>query len=262
MKQQFIVLVGASAVLVACGTSTPAPAYPYHPTPRPHSTATTHHPLSDAPVASETKPRDTAVHESQPPPAPAHRSPPVEDPKLFSSFVDIIKRTVPTGDQGAAVAVRFVNTQTGYRYSSGFVSEKGFVPFQGFPGKSIAIATSDAGETFTIVMSTMRPGHFECGTQPDFALEFATAGVRGNDPQASWSDNPNGDCEIDIYAGDNPGDYQGKISGKLISNDGKTVFTLEAGYFYARRPYLAGQAPAGPSPSTRPPPPGNPKLIH
>ena len=198
-----------------------------------------------------------------PPPADGGEAPP-EDPNTFNSLVDIIKKTMPTANGGSAVAVRFLNTQTGYRYSSGFVSDTGFEPFQGFPGESIAIATSDAGETFTIVMSKMRPGHFDCG-KDNFALEFAAAGITGTDPKANWTDNPGGECEVDIYQGDTPGDFQGKVSGKLVSNSGDTVFTLESGYFYARRPFVAGQGGAPPpaGPVGRPQiPQGKPKFTH
>jgi hypothetical protein len=265
VNERVIVLIGASALLAACKSSDPAPYFPYYPTPSEPTAAPSSQPLSDTAVPEAQQPQDTMFQKTEPAPTATADQPPPEDPNLFSTFVDIIKQTMPTANQGSAVAVRFVNTQTGYRYSSGFVSDDGFVPFQGFPGESISISTSDAGETFTIVMSKMRPGHYECG-KDNFALEFATTGVRGTDPAANWSDNPGGACEVDIYDGDNPGDYQGKIAGKLVSNDGNTVFTLESGYFYARRPFLAGQVqgpPARSGPMTRPTiPQGKPKFTH
>jgi len=272
VKDRIIVWVGSGALVVAgvaCGSSNPDPYYPYYPTPNAADPAAPPAaPLSDTPVPAGTEPQDTMFQKTEPPAADPNAGatqPPPEDPQLFQTFVDIIKQTMPVADKGSATAVRFVNTQTGYRYSSGFVSDDGFVPFTGFPGESIAISTSDAGETFTIVMSKMRQGHFEC-SKDNFAIEFATVGIRGTDPDANWSDNPGGDCEIDIYPGDNPGDYQGKISGRLVSNDGNTVFTLESGYFYARRPYLAGQG-GGPAPTPgvqpRPQiPQGKPKFTH
>jgi hypothetical protein len=259
VNERTLGLVGIGVFLVACSSSSPEPYYPNYPTPSDNPTAAP----TDTPPGTE--PQDSMFQKTEaPPPTPGSANPPPEDPNLFSQFVDIIKSTMPVANQGAAIAVRFVNTQTGYRYSSGFVSDDGFVPFTGFPGESIAIATSDAGETFTIVMSKMRPGHFECN-KDTFALEFAGVGVRGTDGEANWSDNPGGSCEIDIYPGDSPGDFQGKIAGKLVSNDGNTVFTLESGYFYARKPFLAGQAPAGPPPGpvSRPTiPQGKPKFTH
>ena len=252
MKARVVGLLGASVALLACGGGAAPAYYPNNPTPGP----------TDPNAVAGTQPQDTMFKNGeQPPPAPG-TTPPPEDPATFDNFVKSIKDTMPTVAKGSAVAVQFVNTQTGYRYSSGFLSEDGFVPFQGFPGESIMIANSDAGETFTVVMSKMRPGHFEC-SKDTFALEFATAGITGTDGQANWSDNTGGDCEIDIYPATIPGDFQGKISGKLVSNDGQTVFTLDKGFFYARRPFVAGQSAAPSGPVTRPQiPQGKPKFQH
>ncbi len=255
MKAIAVGFVGASVALTACGSSTPA----YYPQPQTDPNAT------PQPAGAESaQPQDTMFQKTEQPPPQAGATPPPEDPNTFQNYVDVIKQTMPTAVKGTALAVRFVNTQTGFRYSTGFVSDEGFVPFQGFPGEAIMIANSDAGETFTIVMSKMRPGHYEC-SKDSFALEFATSGITGTDPQANWSDNAGGECEVDIYPGNTAGDIQGKIAGKLVSNDGQTVFTLESGFFYARRPFMAGQgggaAPTGPV--QRPQiPQGKPKFQH
>lgn len=162
---------------------------------------------------------------------------PEEDPNLYGKFVEVIKTQMPGTTQGAAVALRFINASSGYRYTAGFTSDPGFIEFKKFPGKTIMFGKTDSGEGLVLIFSEMKPGHYDCA-KDDFDIEFAPAGVKGTDPSANWAQNDGGSCEIEMYEGNHSGDLQGTISGKVVSNDRATLFTIEQGYFYARKPFL------------------------
>lgn len=171
---------------------------------------------------------------------------PEEDPALYGQFVDVIKTQMPRTTQGAGVALRFINASSGYRYTAGFTSDPGFIEFKSFPGQAIMFGNASTGERLVFMFSEMKPGHYECA-KDDFDIEFAPAGVKGTDPSANWAQNDGGSCEIEMYEGTNPGDLQGTLTGKLVSNDRATLFTIEQGYFYARNPFIAKRDPDKPS---------------
>ncbi len=170
---------------------------------------------------------------------------PEEDPALYGQFVDVIKTQMPRTTQGASVVLRFINASSGYRYTTGFTSDPGFVEFKSFPGQAIMFGNASSGERLVLMFADMKPGHYECA-KDDFDIEFAPAGVRGTDPSANWAQNDGGSCEIEVYEGTNPGDLQGTLTGKLVSNDRATLFTIEQGYFYARNPFIAKRNPGTP----------------
>jgi hypothetical protein len=255
-KKIFGAVMSIGALVAGCTNNAPPAYYPYYSTPEDPNDVNV---VAPAP-APEPPP---------PPPAPVHQivtenqndrtelfekvdtGVQQEDPNLYPQLADIIKTSMPYETRGSAMAVRFVNVENGLRVSAGLTSDEGFTT-TGVPGQSMAIMTSDSGESIAILATWMRPGHFECGDT--FSMEFAPAGVLAIEGAAAWSDNPGGSCEVDIYAGDNPGDLQGKITGTLVSNDASTKYTLESGYFYARRQFVA-------NPSA-PPAPRRPNFTH
>lgn len=170
---------------------------------------------------------------------------PEEDPNQYAQFVEVIKTQMPRTTQGTAVALRFINASSGYRYTAGFTSDPGFIEFKSFPGQAIMFGKSSTGESIVFIFSDMKPGHYECA-KDDFDIQFSPAGVKGTDPSANWAQNDGGSCEIDVYEGTNPGDVQGTLTGKVVSNDRATLFTIEQGYFYARNPFVAKRDPNTP----------------
>lgn len=178
-----------------------------------------------------------------------------EDPSIFPTYKGIIQDTLPGVSRGSASAVRFMNYSTDKRYTTMTVSEDGFVPLTDVPGAGLAFMMNDDGERLAIVIGSLKPGHYDCGSS-NFAIGFAFPGEAIDSEQASWSDRPGAYCSFDLWAGDNPGDIQGSFDGVLSTNDNHTL-SIADGYFYARKPQVTQSwTPApGPNPGPRPAPP-------
>jgi hypothetical protein len=259
----FVPLLALTLTAAACGGSAPvaAPPAPTAKTakstkPKPKSKAKPK--TTTTTVAKTTKPRpdlDDFAESSQsesarrppapepPPPQPASTPP---TPDKFPELVQTVKEKVPKWKDGGAFVVRFMNESSQSRLSDTYIAHDGFEKTK--EGRTVVFARAEDGVGwFVLVAQKLTIGHHECGKDLALASSFTTEGFVGANPDTSWTMNEGGLCELDLYAGSNPGDLQGKFSGKLVSNKGDKYLIVEAGYLYMKAAPAARPSPKPPA---------------
>lgn len=147
-----------------------------------------------------------------------------------------IRSVVPGWNEGAGINIKFLKEATGERLSLLFVDStapawnegQGLWIIQG-------IAQGPNNETLAHVLiglRDLRPGTYE-GSENDTSLVLAVAITdqpwNGQAEDAGWSINANSFARLvlrDIGNGNLEGDFQAK----LVTNEGSSYYTLEAGY--------------------------------
>jgi hypothetical protein len=232
MKELLVGAVVASGLLVGCGSSDPPAYYPTGPSTQGDYVPP---PASTAPSTNGSK----GLVDSQ--------DPPTEDASVFPELVERVKTNAPNLSQGGALAVRFENLGTGFRYSAILVADANPAPVPKLPSMRTTSFKNKSGEFVFIAARSYAPGHYECSDTLVVAYT-PDDNTSPKDPGAFWSSNSGGRCELELYAGSNPGDVQGKLTASLISNDSQFKRTIEAGYLYIKGAIAAygGPAPSGP----------------
>ena len=170
--------------------------------------------------------------------------------KEFADLIALFQRKGPSWDKGAGVAARFLIVAKNSRVSQGFYSDEGIERSK--DGRSVIFAHVPGKDWwFVIAAKQFQQGHFKCAS--DLMLGVAdTPDFKGSDPRTGWTSNDDGRCQMDVYAGTNPGDLQGRFTGKLVANNKTAYWVVEDGYFYLRAPKRqAGPGPAQAAPQTK-----------
>jgi hypothetical protein len=151
--------------------------------------------------------------------------------------VAVINDTVPKWSEGAASVVVF--NKTGTDTPLMVLLESRRAPQAGKAHYlTYALAEGSAGSSWFVVgVDDFREGPFVCNSRDskaDVLLAIADGrDFKGDDPTTLWSDNKGGSCDGVMKRLPN-GDMAIVAQGRLVSNDGNSIFTLRASYTLIR----------------------------
>lgn len=175
-----------------------------------------------------------------PPPAPTPGPTPPVTGDPFTDGMAEIRGKVPRWDNGAGIAIKFLQESSGKRTTLLYVDET--PPEQKSNGLWLVHATSkSSGQVvghFVILLRSLQAGHYDGNPHKNDVVLAASVGEEKWDakgPDTTWSINEGAWCEIVLRQGRGPGDLEGDFRGKLVSNSGKVHHNVESGYVYIKR---------------------------
>jgi hypothetical protein len=159
----------------------------------------------------------------------------------FDDKVAKVRGIVSNWDNGTGLVIRYVNQSTGARLTTVYVDP---TPPEWKPAVSKwlvlskALANDEVISTVSILLPVLEPGRWEAGSGRNeivIAAALATSVWLPSAPDTAFSSNAGGWCKLELHAGERPGHLEGRFEGKLVTNSGRSFYTVEGGYLYLGR---------------------------
>jgi hypothetical protein len=167
----------------------------------------------------------------------------------FKARLEEVRTQVPTWKRGSGVALHMVTPKTHQHFSVSYTDPNGPTQ-QDANGVKLTVVEAfakDEGKPighFVLVTPKLSPGKFKLA--PD-NVRMILISVFGDDldinsENAAASTNKGSAMDLVLRQADNGSDLEGLFAGRLVSKDGSSVHTIEAGYIYIKQPDGAGDS--------------------
>lgn len=158
----------------------------------------------------------------------------------FAQDVRRVKSLLPTSDwDGVGLVARWKNVETGRRLSLIYVDTTPPVwkdNMQGWLILSAARGNRSVMGHIAVLLPQLRAGRFH-GSEHSHRTVIGSLMApewTPSAPEAGWTLNDGGWCDIELHPVGDRGDLEGRFRGKLPANEGSTYYLLEDGYLYIK----------------------------